>query len=446
MKIYIVEDDLWYAKVLNHYLSSNPDYQIKIFNKAKSLLSELRNKPDVILMDYSLPDINGDKLLIEIKTKYPEIPVIVISAQENISVAVNLLKLGAQDYVVKNDYTKEILWKSILNINQTLKLKDEIFDLKNQIANNFNFDKIVGNSPALKRTFPLLEKAIQSTINVSLQGATGTGKEIYAQTIHFNGSRKNQPFVAINMAAIPDDLIESELFGHEKGSFTGAFINKKGKFLEANKGTLFLDEISELNENLQAKLLRAIQEREVIPVGGNKATPIDIRLITASSKKLIDLVHQGKFREDLFYRIAGLPIELPKLIDRDNDVIILSNYFIEEYCKSNKLKLKKIDSEAVKKLKLHSFPGNVRELKSVIELACVLSSGDIIKPDDIQFYQKTESNTIPNFNKGLDEITAEIIKNSLLQNKYNISLAAKQLKISRTKIYAYIKKYNLTLS
>lgn len=446
MYIYIIEDDHWYSKVLEHYLSLNPDYRVKTFDTGKKILNELKNKPDVICMDYTLPDIKGDKLLIEIKKRCPETPVIVISGQEEISIAVNLLKLGAHDYLVKNEYTKEILWKSIHNINQTKKLKDEIIDLKGKIAQNYNFEKIVGKSDAIKKTFPLLEKAIKTNINISLQGATGTGKEVYAQTIHYNSARKNGPFIAINMAAIPDDLIESELFGHEKGSFTGAFIQKKGKFLEANGGTLFLDEISELNEAVQAKLLRALQEREITPIGGNKPIGIDIRLISASSEKLIDLVNKGKFREDLFYRIVGLPIELPKLIERDNDVIILSNYFIEKYCQENKIELKKLDFEAIKKLKSHNFPGNVRELKSTIELACVLSNNSLITKDDIQYYQPTKNKINLDENKSLDEVTAEIIQSSILKNKNNVSLAAKKLQISRTKIYAYIKKYNISIS
>ncbi len=446
MYIYIIEDDHWYSKVLEHYLSLNPDYRVKTFDTGKKILNELKNKPDVICMDYTLPDIKGDKLLIEIKKRCPETPVIVISGQEEISIAVNLLKLGAHDYLVKNEYTKEILWKSIHNINQTKKLKDEIIDLKGKIAQNYNFEKIVGKSDAIKKTFPLLEKAIKTNINVSLQGATGTGKEVYAQTIHYNSARKNGPFVAINMAAIPDELVESELFGHEKGSFTGAFLQKKGKFLEASGGTLFLDEISELNEAVQAKLLRALQEREITPIGGNKPIGIDIRLISASSEKLIDLVNKGKFREDLFYRIVGLPIELPKLIERDNDVIILSNYFIEKYCQENNIELKKLDFEAIKKLKSHNFPGNVRELKSTIELACVLSNNSLITKDDIQYYQPTKNKINLDENKSLDEVTAEIIQSSILKNKNNVSLAAKKLQISRTKIYAYIKKYNISIN
>ena len=446
MLIYIVEDDIWYAKVLNHYLSLNPNYNVKIFETGKKILNELKNKPDVICMDYTLSDIQGDKLLIEIKKRCPETTVIVISGQEEISIAVNLLKLGAHDYLVKNEYTKEILWKSINNINQTKKLKEEIIDLKGKIVQNYNFEKIVGKSDAIKKTFPLLEKAIKTNINVSLQGATGTGKEVYAQTIHYNSARKNGPFVAINMAAIPDELIESELFGHEKGSFTGAILHKKGKFLEASGGTLFLDEISELNEGVQAKLLRALQEREITPVGGNKPIGIDIRLISASSEKLIDLVNKGKFREDLFYRIVGLPIELPKLIERDNDVIILSNYFIEKYCQENNIELKKLDFEAITKLKSHNFPGNVRELKSTIELACVLSNNSLITKDDIQYYQPTKNKINLDENKSLDEVTAEIIHSSILKNKNNVSLAAKKLQISRTKIYAYIKKYNISIN
>jgi DNA-binding NtrC family response regulator len=307
-------------------------------------------------MDFGLPDMGGDRLLKEIHARNKHIPLIVISAQEEISVAVALLKSGAKDYIIKDDHTKEQLWKSIINIRENIHLRQEVEELKEQLGQKFSFENtIIGQSEAIKKTFNLLQKAVNTNINISLTGETGTGKEVYAKAIHFNSERKKKPFVAVNMGAIPKELAESELFGHEKGAFTGAVGTKIGKFEEAQGGTLFLDEIGELEQSLQSKLLRVIQEREVVRVGGSKPIKIDLRLITATHKNLTEEVKQGRFREDLFFRIVGLPIELPPLRYRDNDVIILAKYFMEEFAKTNKAKAMHLSEAA--KTKLKNMPG-----------------------------------------------------------------------------------------
>lgn len=328
-KIFIVEDDPWYGEVLKHHLSLNPDYELNLFTSAKEVLDNIHLNPHLICIDFGLPDMTGDRLLKEIKKVNNTISVIVISGQSDIEIAVELLKNGAEDYIVKDDHTKEHLWKSILQIRETKALRKEVEDLKEQLGQKFSFENtIIGQSEAIKRTITLLNKAIKSTINVSITGETGTGKEVFAKAIHFNSERKKKPFVAVNMGAIPKELVESELFGHEKGAFTGATATKIGKFEQANQGTLFLDEIGELEFSLQSKLLRVIQEREVTRVGGNKPIKIDIRLITATHENLSKQVKKGIFREDLFFRIVGLPIELPPLKSRGNDIIILAKHFI----------------------------------------------------------------------------------------------------------------------
>ena len=284
--IFIVEDDPWYGQLLRHHLSLNPDYDIRLFTTAKECLSELYHQPDVVCIDFGLPDMSGDKLLTKIKAVNNQLPVVVISGQEEITVAVDLLKSGARDYIIKDDHTKDMLWRSIINIRENVHLKQEVESLKEQLETKFNFEKtIIGQSDALKKSFRLIEKAVHSNINVSITGETGTGKEVVAKAIHYNSERRKKPFVAVNMAAIPKELIESELFGHEKGAFTGALNQKKGKFEEADGGTLFLDEIGELELNLQSKILRALQEREVTRVGGNSSVKFDVRLITATHKK-----------------------------------------------------------------------------------------------------------------------------------------------------------------
>ena len=266
-RIFIVEDDPWYGQVLKHHLGLNPDYELELFTNSKDLLNNLYKSPDLICMDFGLPDISGDKLLKELKSRNKNIPIVVISGQEEINVAVNLLKAGARDYIIKDEHTKEQLWKSIIHIRENLSLKQEVEELKEQLGQKFSFENtIIGQSEALLRTFTLLQKAVKSNINVSLTGETGTGKEVYAKAIHFNSDRKKKPFVAVNMGAIPTELVESELFGHEKGAFTGAVGARIGKFEEAQGGTLFLDEIGELDLGLQSKLLRVVQEREIIRV------------------------------------------------------------------------------------------------------------------------------------------------------------------------------------
>ena len=445
-KIFVVEDDPWYGQVLAHHLSLNADYEVTIFTSAKELVSNLYTKPDLICMDFGLPDMAGEKLLKEIQLNDINIPIIVISGQEEISVAVKLLKLGARDYLIKDEHTHEMLWKSIIHIRENIFLKKEISDLKEQLENKYAFEKsIIGQSESIKKTFNLLNKAIQSNINISLTGETGTGKEVYAKAIHYNSDRKKKPLIAVNMAAIPKDLAESELFGYEKGAFTGALSAKAGKFEEANGGTLFLDETGEMDLTLQSKLLRVLQEREVVRIGGNKPIKIDFRLITATNKNLAQEIKKGNFREDLFFRIVGLPIELPPLRDRDHDVLILAKHFTEEYARQNKNKVYQLSDTAKIKLKKYSFPGNVRELKAVIDLACVMCDGKEIKADDLTFYELGNSKMYTDNEKSLREFEIEIITSYLKKYNENVMLVTQKLDIGKSRIYNMIKSGEINL-
>ena len=243
-KVFIVEDDPWYGEVLKYHLSLNPDYEVHLFKTARECLDNLNKRPNVVCIDFGLPDMKGDALLKRINQFNRNIPVIVISGQEEIAVALGLLRLGAYEYIVKDDNATELLWNAILRIRENVSLKEEVAELKEQLEQKFSFEKtIIGQSPAIRKTFAVIEKAARSNINVSISGETGTGKEVVARAIHFNSDRKKKPFVTVNMAAIPRELIESELFGHEKGAFTGAVARRIGKFEEAAGGTLFLDEI-----------------------------------------------------------------------------------------------------------------------------------------------------------------------------------------------------------
>jgi two-component system response regulator AtoC len=445
-KIFIVEDDPWYGEVLKYHLSLNPDYEIILFASASDCLKNLHANPDVICIDFGLPDMTGDKLLENIKSSNNTIPIVVISGQEDISVAVSLLKAGARDYIVKDDNSKELLWNAILKIREITELRQKVEDLEEQLVQKFDFEKsIIGQSNAIKKTFSLIEKAIKKNINVSISGETGTGKEVVAKAIHFNSDRKKKPFAAINLAAIPKELLESEMFGHEKGAFTGAVGQKKGKFEEAQGGTIFLDEVAELDINLQAKLLRVLQEREVERVGGNEVIKLDVRLITATHKNLAEEVENGNFREDLFYRIMGLPIELPPLRERENDILILAKHFVDEFVKDNKMKLLSFSSDVKKQLMNYAYPGNVRELKAVIDLACVMCDGSELKSDDITFSSLKGEKHFSMEQKSLREYDNEIIAYLLKKHNKNVALVAEKLDIGKSKIYNLIQQNEITI-
>jgi DNA-binding NtrC family response regulator len=290
-----------------------------------------------------------------------------------------------------------------------------------------------------------MEKAAKTNINVSICGETGTGKEVVAKAIHYNGDRKRKPFVAVNMAAIPKELIESELFGHEKGAFTGAVARKEGKFEEANGGTIFLDEIAELDLSLQSKILRVLQEREVIRVGGSEKVKLEVRLIIATHKKLAEEVSKGNFREDLYYRIIGLPIELPPLRDRGNDVLILARHFADEFAKENKLGAISISGDAKEKLMKYNYPGNVRELKAMIDLAVVMSNGQEIVAEDISFSSTRSEESFINEEKSLRQYTCDIIKHFLKKYNDDVIAVAEKLDIGKSTIYKMIQQKEILI-
>jgi DNA-binding NtrC family response regulator len=439
-KIFVVEDDTWYRNFLTYSMQLNPDYEVLAFENAKDCLNNLHLKPDLITIDYSLPGMNGAELIKKIKEIDDQIQLIVISGQEDVGTAVNLLKLGVFDYLIKNEDTKHRLLNSSQNALTNVSLKSEIRDLKEDLGKKYDFSKtIIGNSDLLKKTFGLIEKAAGSKITVSITGETGTGKELVAKAIHYNSDRKKASFVAVNVAAIPRELIESELFGHEKGSFTGADARRIGKFEQAIKGTIFLDEIGELDLNVQSKLLRVLQEREVTRIGSNTSLPIDVRIIVATHKNLAQEVQEGRFREDLYYRLLGLPVHLPPLRYRGNDIVHLAKYFVDEYVKENKVNKINLGNEAQKKLLDYSFPGNIRELKAIIELACVLCDNFEIEAKDITYNSEKSINNILSQEMSFDDYTNLIIKLYLDKYDENVIMVSKKLNIGKSTIYRIMK-------
>ena len=438
-KLFIVEDDPFYGELLKRHLQLNPDNEVILYSNGKDCLDNLHLNPDLISLDYRLPDMSGDEVMRKAHIDYPDLPIVIVSGQEDVKTALDLLKKGAYDYFVKDNDTKDRLWNLINKLRETEKLKTEIDVLKDEVGKKYNFGKIKGNSQAIKGVFKLLDKALKTRITVSITGETGTGKELVAKAIHYNSSRSKTPFVAVNVAAVPSELIESEMFGYEKGAFTGANTRRIGKFEQANNGTLFLDEIGEMDLNMQAKLLRVLQEKELTRVGGNESISLNSRIIVSTNRNLADEVRKGTFREDLYYRLLGLPIELPPLRSRDSDIIFLAKYFVNEFCKENDLTLKKISHEAQDKLMKCNYPGNVRELKAVIELAVVMADGDEIGSEDINF---SSADSVSNFlidECSLSEYNRRIVKYFLTKYDGNVVLTASKLDIGKSTIYRMLK-------
>ncbi|NNV57868.1 sigma-54-dependent transcriptional regulator [Limnovirga soli] len=447
ISIYIVEDDAVYSAVLGHFLSLNPDFKVKKFFTAKEFLAALPDKPDIVTLDYTLPDSNGDQLLAKVKEVSPATKVIIISGQEDIKIAIDLFKKGANDYIVKDADTQERLWLSINQLRENIALKKEVANLQQEVQSKYNFQNaIIGNSYPLKSVFALMEKAASTNITVSITGETGTGKDLVAKAIHFNSDKRKAPFVPVNVAAIPRELLESELFGHEKGAFTGAISRRIGKFEEANNGTLFLDEIGEMDISMQAKLLRVLQEQEITRVGSNELLKINVRIIVATHRNLMDQVKKGKFREDLFYRLLGLPIHLPPLRERGSDIILIAKHFIDKFCTENNLGKKSLDIAAKKKLMLYSFPGNIRELKSVVELASVMSEGEEINETHIQLNSNmnNEINSVTE-TLTLKQFTSQLIQHYLDTNEYDVLKVAEILDVGKSTIYRMVNNNELKL-
>ena len=440
-RVFVVEDNEWYNHLLVHNLSLNPDYQVSSFQNGKDCLDNLNKAPDVVTLDYRLPDMTGIEILKRIKRENPDIQVIMISEQSDINVVVDLLKEGAYDYIVKTNDIRERLLNTIQHIRNNLGLKKEIHQLRKEVQKKYSFSHLVlGESEAIKKVQELVSRALTTNITVSIYGETGTGKELVAKAIHYNSASRSGPFVAINVSAIPAELVESELFGHEKGAFTGASYQRKGKFEEATNGTLFLDEIGEMDLAFQAKLLRALQEKEITRVGSNKNIKINCRIIVATNKNLSREVRKGRFRQDLYYRLLGLPIELPPLRERGTDVLILATHFVRAFCGENNLPVKKLTPDAIQKLRKYPFPGNIRELKSVVELAVTLSDSEEIEAGDVVFGEdevidisKLEELTLREFDRRI--VTAFL-------EKYNrdVKLVAKKLDIGTATIYRMLKE------
>lgn len=438
--IFVVEDDEWYRKLLVHTLSLNPDNNVRSFANGKSMLKNLKEKPHLVTLDFRLPDFDGMDLFDKIKSESPKTEIVVISEQQDIETAITLLKKGAYDYLTKTDDIRDRLVHVLNRFSKNRALENKVESLQEEVEKRYDLQtNLIGQSSGINKVMRLMEKATQTNITVMITGETGTGKEVVAKSIHYNSPQKKNSFVPVNMSAIPKDLVESELFGHEKGSFTGASGKHIGKFEQANGGTLFLDEIGEMDISLQAKLLRALQEKEISRVGGTRPVKVDCRVIVATHRNLLQEVKAGNFREDLYYRLFGLPIELPPLRERDKDILLLARHFVESFAKENKQSPKTLSKDALQKLMNYAYPGNIRELKSMVELAIVMSDTNEITAEDILFSQEDVIPEIINSEMSMKEYELRIIH--LFLKKYNndIKLVADKLQIGQSTIYRLLK-------
>ena len=452
-KIFIVDDEQSILRLLSHWVKNKWGYEIKTFENATSMLEALdEESPSLILLDIMLPDINGIEVLKTIKKIDEQLPVIMLSAQGNIDVALESLRLGAFDYFTK-PIDHERLEKSIQNALKNFELQRRVENLLSHLQKEYSFENIITADEKMQKVFALVHRVLNNDINVLLQGESGTGKELIAKAIHYNSTRKDKPFVVVNCASIPRELLESELFGHEKGAFTGAINRKIGKFEMADGGTIFLDEIGELEMSLQAKLLRVIQEKEFERVGGNEVIKVDVRIISATNRNLYEMVKNNEFREDLYYRLNSFPITIPPLRERRGDIVLLVDYFIKKFNEKLGMNVTGATKRAMKYLYDYSWPGNVRELENTIERAMIRSDGNKINEETLPEHIKRgiQQGEIANatlFDSSSPIIPFEKLKEQALRHALkvtngNIQEASQKLEIGRATLYRLIEKYKI---
>src|SRR4030066_874165 len=379
--VLVVDDEVGARESLKMILKN--DYEVFSAKDAEEALLQIKvHSPDVILLDIILPDLDGSKVLERIKQNDPDMVVIMITATKTLKTAIEAMKLGANDYVTKPfdiDELRLIITRSL----STKALEQEVKYRREEMDKSFDFGNIIGKSKLMKEIFKVVKQIADSKSTALIMGDSGTGKELISRAIHYNSNRKTFPFVTINCAAIPDTLIESELFGHEKGAFTNAIERKLGRFEVAHQGTLFLDEIGELSLSTQAKILRFLEEREFNRVGGSKTIKVDVRLITATNKDLNQLIKNGNFREDLYYRINVVPIVIPPLRERKEDIPTLIDHFISKFSAENNKNVKGISKEALEVVMEYELPGNIRELENLVERVIALTFNEYIQLNEL---------------------------------------------------------------
>jgi two-component system response regulator AtoC len=440
--ILVVDDERIVRESLRDWLV-NVGYKVEVAESGEAALQIIRQKKiKIMLADLVMPGLDGIELMKEARKIVPMIITVIITAYGSIQTAISAIREGAYDYIEK-PFCPEKVELLIKNLVAHQDLVEENISLRRKIEDRYLFEGIIAKSPVMLRIFELIKTVAPTMATVLIIGKTGTGKEIVARAIHRQSQRRSKPFIAISCASLPESLLESELFGHEKGSFTGALERKKGKFEAADKGTLFLDEIGEINANTQIHLLRALEEKKITRVGGNEEIDVDVRVIAATNKDLRTMVKQGSFREDLYYRLNVVTIQLPALMERKEDILPLAEHFLRKFSKENNKVVKYFSPDVLEFMMNYSWPGNVRELENMVEHGVILSKNKEISvadlpPDCIQ-PARTEGKTI-------EDVMRNHIMTVLEETKGNISEAAEILGIQRMTLYNKLKKYKSTVN
>lgn len=452
-KILVVDDNPDVLKLIADILESN-DYEVKTVSNGASAIKELENNDyDMVLTDLMMPDVDGIQVLENAILKTPKTMCIILTGHGTIKSSVEAIKKGAFDYITKPVSPTELL----IYVEKALKFKnleEENIRLKKELKGKYHYKNIVGTSKVIKKIYDLIEKVSDSDGTVLITGASGTGKELIARSIHYNSQRGDNPLVVINCGAIPETLLESELFGHEKGAFTGAYKKRIGRFEMANGGTIFLDEIGEMSPTLQIKLLRVLQEQQFERVGGTKTLHVDLRFVAATNKNLTTAINMEKFREDLYYRLNVIPIKVPSLKQRRSDIPLLVDFFLKKFQKGKSDKLTGFSQVAMDAILSYDWPGNVRELENVIKRLTILSEGPVVSFDDLpENMQNVSGSRHPdneviidnelNLNEAVQDYEKRIILEALEKTNWVKSKAAKLLNINRTTLVAKIKKQNI---
>jgi DNA-binding NtrC family response regulator len=444
MKILVVDDEAPIREMIKKGLSQMGGYSVEVAQNGKEAIEKLEKDIfDLVLTDIKMPEMDGLELLKNIKGTRPEMMVILMTAYGSIETAVEAMRIGANDYITKPINFDDLLIHISKVQKESLLLRENLL-LRMEVRKKFEFNNIIGKSKKMQEVFSLIEKVAPGSSTVMIYGGSGTGKELVAKAIHYNSPRVDRPFIPFNCGAIPETLVESELFGHTKGAFTGAIQAKKGLFEEANGGTLFLDEISNILPSVQVKLLRVLQEKELMRVGSTERTKIDVRMIAATNENLEENMKQGKFREDLFYRLHVFPIFLPDLKDRKEDIPLLAYHFLDLYSKEAKKEIKGISKEAMKLLLEYHWQGNVRELENTIERAVIMTDRDHLVPNDfpkdlIEGFSEIIKRGVKD-RKSLDDIKSEYIKEILKEVGGNKRIASEILKVNPRTLYRFEKK------
>ncbi len=446
MRVLLIDDDFNLCRVLAHQLEKN-GYQVTTANEGKHGIELFRKHGfEIVISDIQMPDINGIEVLKTIRDLNKEAIIILITAYGTVEDAIRACDLGADDFLTK-PFGQEQLLFIIEKAVQIQQLQNENALLKQEVAGKYKFDNMVADSAKMQEVLKLTIQVARSNATVMITGESGTGKELIARAIHYNSPRKAKPLITVNCPSIPENLIESELFGHVKGAFTGAIKDRKGQFEQADGGSIFLDEIGDLREDLQAKLLRVLQEHEFQPVGGSKTIKVDVRIIAATNRNLELLVKQKRFREDLYYRLSVVPIIIAPLRERKEDIPFLIDFFVKKYSEGRKFK---VSSEAIKTLQNYEWPGSVRELENIIERILALATDSEITIANIpeyisgRFYEPSGTTiNIPEEGIALDTVERMVIKEILQRTGGNRSKTARMLQIPRHVLLYRLKKFGL---